>query len=179
MVLPSLLEVLRSVEPGLVHQSLPGFAVKLRSGKGDFGTNFLGSFTSVFDLETRSQGAEVFSQSEVESKQPVVDADTDKTEPLAITVVIVDGLHVRVFIKIGTVRVHLFLTFNILEEFGVVPPLRGCLNDNSVWLELLDKFLSALRQHGRLVSSSYEIDIFAIEAFGKMNERGIEAVVSV
>ena len=83
------------------------------------------------------------------------------------------------FIKIGTVGVHLLLTFNILEEFGVVPPLRGCLNDNSVWLELLDEFLSALCQHGRLVSSSYEIDILAIEALSKMNERGVEAVVSV
>jgi len=162
-----------------MHESLPGFAIKLRSQEFQISSNLLSGLTGVFAFETRSHGTEVWSESEVESEQAVVDAKTNKTEPLAITVIEVNRFHVRVFVEIGTIGVHLFLTFNILEELSTAPPVLGSLNEDSVWFEFLNEFLSTLSQHGRLVGSSNEIDILSIESLGQMHESSIEDVVSI
>jgi len=53
------------------------------------------------------------------------------------------------------------------------------LHEHSVGLQLLNQLLSALGEHGGLVGGADEVDFLAIEALSEVNERRLEAVLSV
>ena len=52
------------------------------------------------------------------------------------------------------------------------------LHQDSLGLDLLNKLLSSLSQHSRLIHCANQIDILSIEALSQMNHRSFKAVLS-
>jgi len=80
-------------------------------------------------------------------EEPRVEVETGHKQPLSVAEVEVDfvpsgSLHQRV-----TVIVHLFLRVNVLQQFGVIPPVLVSLNHDGVGLNLFDELLSTLGKH--------------------------------
>ena len=71
------------------------------------------------------------------------------------------------------------LRVDVLEHLGSLPPLLVGLNKDSIWADLLDELLSPLSKHSRLIASSHEVDLLAIESLGEMNESALKAVDSI
>ena len=171
--------VVSHIEASLVQQALPSHLVHLCAQELNFSANLLSSIASVFDLEARTHGREVFSKSKVPPEKRGIGTQAEELTPSAIAVIVVNGLIVGVPVELRCVLVKLLLAVNILEEARIGPPLGGSLNEHLVWLDLFDEFLSALSQHRGLVSSAHQVHILSIEAFGQVHESGLEAVVPI
>ena len=81
-------------------------------------------------------------------------------------------------VKILTIRIHLSLRVDILEEASVVPPARRGLNEDFIGLDLFDQFLCSLSKHSGSVCCAYKVDILTIKPLSQMNQSSIEAVVT-
>ena len=66
--------IVRQVEACLVKQALPGRLVHLTAHELNFSANFLSRIASVLDLETRTHGSEVFSETKVPAEHLGVSA---------------------------------------------------------------------------------------------------------
>lgn len=160
-------------------QSLPGALTQLSAKEVQLGTTLLSLLTSVLDLKARSEEVECSRDAEVELEEEAVHVETSPKDGSTRRVPDIVGLHVSVLAQMLRVVVHLLLRVNVLEHLGSVPPLLVGHDKHSLRLDLLDKLLSPLSQHGRGVGSAHQIHLLAIESLSKVNHSGFEAVDSV
>ena len=78
----------------------------------------------------------------------IVEGKSKQAQPFAIAEVIVERLHVRMPVQAAGELVQLRLRVHKLQQASVVPPGRRRLHQYSVWLDLFNKFLSSLGEHG-------------------------------
>jgi len=70
------------------------------------------------------------------------------------------------------------LAIYILKHFSNVPPFFICLDHNSVWFDFLNKLLSSLGEHSRLISGTNKENLLSIESFSQVNKSAFKAVNS-
>jgi len=147
LVSVALHDVVREVHAGFVLEFFPGVHVELTSEESGLRANFLSSFTSIFDLETRAEESKVGAKAEMEFEQLFVDGDSSHEHELARCQVIFNPLSVAVLVKVGSVLRELFLRVNVLEGACGLPPLGVGLDHDVVGLQFLDELLGALSEH--------------------------------
>ena len=81
---------------------------------------------------------ELFFQSQVPSKDPVVNSNTKKIKPSSVVPVVVNRPEVTVAIKFVRVFVQLLLRVDKAQDASVAPPFWGGLNKDGVRLELFN-----------------------------------------
>jgi len=148
VVLVAFHHVLGQVHAGLVVKGLPGLSVHFAACEVQLSANRLGRLASELGLEARLVEVELAAKTEMEIEESLLDEETSEENPLAVVEIHVDQRLVQISVQSGPVQVHFFLGVDVLEEFSVLPPIFAGLNDDAVRLDLFDKFLSALSQHG-------------------------------
>ena len=146
-VIKTLLQVMESVEPGLVIQALPRLLVELRATELDLGSNFLSRFACQFDFESRTEVVEMRTELEMEVKKPISHIHPCQEHPVTSALIKIDGLMSIVPVKKITIGFEFFLRINVLERASSLPPISIGLYKDTVRFQLLDQFLSALRKH--------------------------------